>query len=816
MTISIITLNESADYWHYYIGVNVIPADTKRKRTYENWTQWQNLFISDEMHESRKKNGEYNNGLAIIPGKIWRGPFADKYLIAIDLDNEKAIQEFCKDENGLQELKQQTLVEQTANPEKMHIYFIVDREIPNKASDKVDSFKSEKIKTNEIPALEVKSTSKGIMFVANSPHQKDGYYQIKGTIKPQIFNAQDVKDRISLICDKYGIPYSGFNYNNDSTITSYQIPIEDLWKTETIILKGHNRHLELLRIMESELQKNRGIKPLDMIKQIAQIWNQSHCSPPLNDIEFEKQWKDALEFVEKSIINDTNPSDIDEGNNDDEVDVEDDNDLFSIDNNTADERKSNDTNKNNNNDDDDTKSIPQILMKLALENSTLFKNEFGMPHALVKINNCFDVLSIEGKKFESYLSKIYYDHDNKKKIASAEAIKNAKRILVAKAIFEGQTIQLHLRVAWSNTENKDSIHYDMTDDKRRCIKITKGNGWKVVENQIEVLFRRYGHQSPQIEPSRNYDCKVLDNFIDSLNIKNEKHKLLIKVWIISLLIPDISRVILLPYGPPGSAKSTLLKKIQLLIDPTQLDLLSINDSKTEYIQQIAHHYLCFFDNLSYVPRWLPDEACRTATGAASSKRELYTDDEDVPYKYKRPQGYAGINVIFTQEDVLDRSIKIELDRIEQENNIPDTKIEEGLKQQIPQLLGYILDVVSKALEIKDSVTLKRLPRMADFAEWGEAIARALGYKSLEFLYAYFENVDQQHLEIVESDPFAETISKFIDYDTRSWISSPKVFINYLREYADANNIDSSKFPKALQTISFRLNKIKPTLLEFRD
>jgi hypothetical protein len=568
--------------------------------------------------------------------------------------------------------------------------------------------------------------------------------------------------------------------------------------------------------MESELQRNRGIKPLDMIKQIAQIWNQSHCSPPLNDIEFEKQWKDALNFVEKSINNDNNsPSDIDEGNNDDEVDAEDDNDLeFSNDNNTADERKSNDT--RNNNDDGDTKSIPQILVKLALENSTLFKNEFGIPHARVKINNCFDVLSIEGKKFESYLSKIYYDHDNKKKIASAEAIKNAKRILVAKAIFEGQTIQLHLRVAWSNhnTENKDSIHYDMTDDKRRCIKITKGNGWKVVENQIEVLFKRYGHQAPQIEPLYDYDdYKVLDNFIDSLNIKNEKHKLLIKVWIISLLIPDISRVILLPYGPPGSAKSTLLKKIQLLIDPTQLDLLSINDSKTEYIQQISHHYLCFFDNISYVPRWLPDEACRTATGAASSKRELYTDDEDIPYKYKRPQGFAGINVIFTQEDLLDRSIKIELDRIEQENNIPDTKIEEGLKQQIPKLLGYILDVVSKALEIKDSVNLKRLPRMADFAEWGEAIARALGYKHFEFLDAYFENIDQQHLEIVESDPFAETISKFIDYDTRSWISSPKVFINYLREYADANNIDNSKFPKALQTISFRLNKIKPTLLE---
>ena len=89
-------------------------------------------------------------------------------------------------------------------------------------------------------------------------------------------------------------------------------------------------------------------------------------------------------------------------------------------------------------------------------------------------------MSIEGNKFESYLSKLYYDNCGKK-TANAEAINNAKRTLGAKAIFEGQTIPLHLRVAWSNSENKESIYYDMTDEKRRCIKITKGNGWKIVE-----------------------------------------------------------------------------------------------------------------------------------------------------------------------------------------------------------------------------------------------------------------------------------------------------------------------------------------------
>ena len=260
------SINYSADFWHYKIGVNVIPADTKNKQTNENWSQCQDKAISDELHEQRKKNGEYNKGISLIPGKIWRGPFKGKYLVAIDLDNKKAIEEFCKD--GLQELKLKTLVEQTSNPEKMHIYFIVEREIPNKASDKCNTGILKKINANEIPALEVKSNGKGIMFCSNSPHQKYGYYHIISTLKPEVFKAQDIENRTKGICDKYNIPY-GFNSNNS---TGYlNTTIGDLWKTETVILEGHNRHLELLRIMESELQKNRGIKPLEDIKQICQF-----------------------------------------------------------------------------------------------------------------------------------------------------------------------------------------------------------------------------------------------------------------------------------------------------------------------------------------------------------------------------------------------------------------------------------------------------------------------------------------------------------------------------------------------------------------
>ena len=66
-----------------------------------------------------------------------------------------------------------------------------------------------------------------------------------------------VEDRISRIA-RNTIFHMDINNDNNSN-NGYQNPIADLWKPETVIFEGHNRHLALLRIMESELQRNRGI-----------------------------------------------------------------------------------------------------------------------------------------------------------------------------------------------------------------------------------------------------------------------------------------------------------------------------------------------------------------------------------------------------------------------------------------------------------------------------------------------------------------------------------------------------------------------------
>jgi hypothetical protein len=99
------SINESADFWRYDIGVNVIPADTKNRKAWHR--------------EDRK----------------------DLYFTFIDADKQNAMEELCtKNEKRitLHEMAQKFLVEQHKDsPEKAHIYMYSPIPFPQKSADSV-------------------------------------------------------------------------------------------------------------------------------------------------------------------------------------------------------------------------------------------------------------------------------------------------------------------------------------------------------------------------------------------------------------------------------------------------------------------------------------------------------------------------------------------------------------------------------------------------------------------------------------------------------------------------------------------------------
>ena len=450
----------------------------------------------------------------------------------------------------------------------------------------------------------------------------------------------------------------------------------------------------------------------------------------------------------------------------------------------------------------DDRSVAEVIVDLATENSSLFfKDQYDMPWVRVHKEDHYELIRIIGNKFKRYIGKLYYDSEER--VPNAEAINGAASVLQAKAEYDGETIPLSLRVAWDN--DSDGIIYDLTDKKWQCVKITK-EGWEIIKETSVPLFMRYS-QMPQVEPSRQYEPDILDRFLQLVNLKREEDKILLVVYIGTLFIPEIQHVVLQLHGEQGGAKSMLETFIKELVDPARIKLLSVHKDRMEFIQQIAHNHLVFYDNLKYIPGWLSDEVCRGVTGAGGSKRVLYSDDEDFLYDYRRCFGFNGINLVLTEPDVLDRSITIEQDRINPINRVQEKLMMSKFYELRPQLLGYIFDILVKALQIHPTLKLESLPRMGDFALWGEAISRAMGYRELEFINAYDENTGRQNVETIENSPLGQVIVRYLNhwhYDLAGerpacWFGFTSDFLVELNQSAIENNIDTGNhWPKAAQ------------------
>lgn len=488
------------------------------------------------------------------------------------------------------------------------------------------------------------------------------------------------------------------------------------------------------------------------------------------------------------------------------------------------------------NDENNTNESPRsdYLIRLFQESqSKLFKDEFDSPHALVKINDHYRVLPIRHTNFRRYLSKLHYENcDNR--IPSIDTVRNVVNFLEAKAFFDGESIPLHLRTVWSN-ETKDTIYYDLSDEQNRFVKIAT-DGWTILGNQTNVLFRRYNHQRPQVEPIPlvaagiddvdGFDA-VFDEFISILNIKNDSDKLLLKCYIISLFIPGIPQVILILLGEQGGAKTMFQELIRQLVDPSITGTLTFPSNPSEFIQQLSHHYLVYYDNVSYISNWISDLLCRAVTGNSASKRVLYTDDDDFYYNFKRKLGLNGIDLARINSDLSDRAITIKQERIDKSDRKKEVDIWTKFNELRPRLLSYIFHILAKVLEYKKNNPKITFPeginRMADWEEYAEIISRCIGNKDGQLQHVYRENLGRQIEDAVASNQLCMAVIEYVnnhkeDQNSNWQEKTPtdlyEILTSIARYTLKLTNLNNKKYwPPSPNSLTHNLNLVKTVLRE---
>ena len=432
----------------------------------------------------------------------------------------------------------------------------------------------------------------------------------------------------------------------------------------------------------------------------------------------------------------------------------------------------------------------------------VFHDQYGDPYALLP-DGQRSCVKLSSKQFERWLSHLISNATGKavKKDLLSSVIMN----LEGHALYRGRECPLDVRIV----NHGGAIWYDLGG---RAVRIDK-SGWAVT-SEVPILFRKFGHQQPQVEPVRGGDIKELLEF---LNIpKNGSivtpDQLLFLVWVIFTFIPGYPHPILTLYGPQGSAKTTAFKILKKLIDPSQMDTLSLSDSQREFVQLAYHHYFVPFDNLTHISFDYSDLLCRIVTGDGFSRRALYTNDDDIVFSYRRVLALNGINITAAKADLLDRSLLIGFERVKRFEG--ERSFWERFEEARPRILGAIFDVLASALAVVDLIPEPAQLRMADFARYGCAIAEAMGFTREEFLLAYETNINEQNNEALSASMIGIAVVRLVEmtFDAR-WEGTATQLLSDLNLQAGNLGIDvkSRAWPKDPRWVWRRIQEVKTNL-----
>jgi len=431
----------------------------------------------------------------------------------------------------------------------------------------------------------------------------------------------------------------------------------------------------------------------------------------------------------------------------------------------------------------------------------LFHDDRGDGWAQFTVKDHREHWPCRSRNFKRWLARLFWTCEGK--APNSDAINAAVNVLEARARFDGSEHTLHNRVAFVD----NAIWYDLSDPEWRAVRIT-ADGWQIEANP-PILFRRFTHQRPQVVPRAGGDLRKL---LDFLNIRDPRHQLLLLVYVVICVVPEIPHPIPVLHGPQGAAKTSLFRMLRRIVDPSLTETLTAPANITEVVQQLSHHWIAYYDNLTTLPDWLSDVLCRAVTGDGFSKRELYTDDDDVIYHFRRCCGLNGINVAAAKPDLLDRALLFGLEQIPRSRRRAEKAIWQSFEQIRPDLLGAAFDALGGAMRILPAVELRELDRMADFMLWGCAVSEALGYTREEFLDAVDRNYNARNEEIITSDPVATATVAFMN-NRAEWQGSASALLGELEQVATDLKLDrrSSRWPKGPNILSRRLNEVASNL-----
>ena len=331
--------------------------------------------------------------------------------------------------------------------------------------------------------------------------------------------------------------------------------------------------------------------------------------------------------------------------------------------------------------------------------------------------------SIESADFESAL-RIWYRTQ-----AGDDAKPSVKEILTfirddQNYYGEFPEIEPRTRVAGSLAKG---LEYYLADSESNVIEVIAGR-WGLTKNP-RYRFLTSSSQLKQVMPKQT-DQSLIDLLKPLVNLKGDDLTLF-AIWLTQAFSGGAHYGLLLS-AERGSAKSTLTRLINQIVDPSRATTMQLQKKLSDFQDVLADNYLCCYDNLRSIPVEHSDAMAAATTCSTIAKRVLYTTGDISYRKLSNIFVLNGIGLFPTESDLAERFLYFELKKLPENQLRSDREIEQRFADCRSAILGAIFDLLAKATVLVHQPISVKPTRMTNAYKEQVAIAKAMGLSESAF------------------------------------------------------------------------------------
>lgn len=450
-------------------------------------------------------------------------------------------------------------------------------------------------------------------------------------------------------------------------------------------------------------------------------------------------------------------------------------------------------------DDGEQKKRPSqadLLYQLAMSRATFFTGrQDSQVYASVAMGEHKECYRMRSAEFGDWLAYAFYTEHGT--TVNNQAAEDCKKLLSFEA--KKTIADVFVRVG----HHMGKVYIDLGSPEWDAIEVDE-NGWRIVK-EPPVHFRRSNHMLPLALPVEHLEPGILARYV---NIEDQDWPL-VAAWVTSSLHPRGPFPVLGLLSRAGSGKSTALRVLKRIIDPSSAELRSQpNDVRDLYIAA-SNSWLLAFDNVSHISPEVADALCVISTGGGFTRKSNYTDDTEHVINVQRPIMINGIGDVVTRADLMDRTILIGTPTIPEEKRQDENDFWQGFDQDRPKILGAFLFALSTGLKEVGNVRLEKKPRMADFAKLAVAAESAYTDTHHDFMEMYTANREGAASVILENSPLGDVLLR-IATTTEQKLTPEELYTRLNAEAKDYEK-NSRAWPGAPNKLKSPIERLAPAL-----